>query len=308
MQNQKAAVFILLGQSNAVGHGVPMAEKDIIKAPLKNVFGLSRTDNQSFDRTELVWSGYTSFGMNLAEEQDNTYSVANCLASLWQNHIDTGNVPHLPDLYIVQIAIGSQGVTEGYMWHPEREAKLVPGKLGTVDISLFSFCKHIFGLLNDSFAKMGKEYEIIGLHWRGGENDATATEEYLSQHLENIYVQIFETFNGILNTPPIVLHKLVCPDYMNDTDPTGQQLKNMEYINAVFEKLEKKYKNILIFDARNAPQYIPNVRGNGIFIEDAVHFTPEVNRWVAGCILKTASQCFAPSSPNSGSATDAKNA
>jgi hypothetical protein len=103
MQHKKAAVFIMLGQSNAVGHGIPMEEKDIIKTPLNNVFGLSREYNQSFDNKELRWSGYTSFGMNLAEEQDNTYSVANCLATLWQNHINEGNKNNLPDLYIIQI-------------------------------------------------------------------------------------------------------------------------------------------------------------------------------------------------------------
>lgn len=286
MQNKKAVVFILLGQSNAVGHGVPMQEKDIIKTPLKNVFGLNREENQSFENTELVWRGYTSFGTNLAEEQDNTYSVANCLATLWQNHIDNGNEGNLPDLYIIQIAIGAQGVTDGYMWHPDRKEKLIPGELGTVDISLFPFCKHIFSLLDDSFSKMNKEYEIIGLHWRGGENDMTATEEYLSSYLENIYTQIFDAFNCILGMPPIVLHRIVSPDRANDVDPTGQYLKNMNYINSVFDILQRKHENISVFDVRNAPQYIPNVRGNGLFIEDAVHFTPEVNRWVADCILK----------------------
>ena len=34
MKKKKAAVFILLGQSNAVGHGVPMQEKDVIKSAL----------------------------------------------------------------------------------------------------------------------------------------------------------------------------------------------------------------------------------------------------------------------------------
>lgn len=286
MQNKKAAVFILLGQSNAVGHGVPMEEKDILKTPLKNVFGLSREYNQSFDNTQLVWSGYTSFGMNLAEEQDNTYSVANCLASLWQKHIDEGNKCNLPDLYIIQIAIGAQGVTEKYMWYPEREEKLNPGKLGTVNISLFPFCKHIFGLLDDSFAKMEKEYEVIGVHWRGGEEDVCATQEYLSEHLENIYSKIFDTFNSILNNPPIVLHKIVCHDRANDMDPTGAQLEKMGYINNIFSELQGKYKNILVFDPWTAPQFVPGVRGNGLFIEDAVHFTPQVNRWVANCILE----------------------
>ena len=187
--NNKAAVFVLLGQSNAVGHGIPMREEDRIKVPMENVFGLCRDFNQSFENTELKWSGYTSFGMNLAEEQDNTYSIANCLAALWQNHIDSGNVLGLPDLYIIQIAIGAQGVTDGYMWHPDREKKLVPGKLGTVDISLFPFCEHIFGLLDDSFSKMNIDYDIIGLHWRGGENDVTATNEYLKQNLKKIYTK-----------------------------------------------------------------------------------------------------------------------
>lgn len=286
MQHKKAAVFILLGQSNAVGHGIPMEEKDIINTPLENVFGLSRKDNQSFDNKELVWSGYTSFGMNLAEEQDNTYSIANCLAALWQNHIDSGNVLGLPDLYIIQIAIGAQGVTDGYMWHPDREKKLVPGKLGTVDISLFPFCEHIFGLLDDSFVKMDMDYEIIGLHWRGGENDVTATDECLSKYLKNIYTKLLDLFNSLLNTPPIVLHKIVCPDRMNDMDATGKHLANMNYINSVFDMLQKQYENVSIFDVRNAPQYVPNIRGNGLFIEDAVHFTPEVNRWVANHIIK----------------------
>jgi hypothetical protein len=286
MQDKKAAVFILLGQSNAVGHGIPMKEEDKIYKPLKNVFGLSRKDNQSFANSELIWSGYTSFDMNLAEEQDNTYSVVNCLATLWQNHIDSGNVSGLPDLYIIQIAIGAQGVTDGYMWHPDREKKLVSGKLGTVDISLFPFCEHIFSLLHDSFSKMNIDYDIIGLHWRGGENDVTATNEYLKQNLEKIYTRIFGEFNRLLGEPPIVLHRIVCPDRMNDMDPTGRQLENMKYINEVFENLQKSYKNISVFDPRTAPQYIPDVRGNGLFIEDAVHFIPEVNMWIAENVLK----------------------
>lgn len=286
MQKKKAAVFILLGQSNAVGHGVPMKEEDKIQKPLKNVFGLNREENQSFDTKELVWSGYTSFGTNLAEEQDDTYSVANCLASLWQDHIDHGNKYNLPDLYIVQIAIGAQGVTDGYMWHPEREKKLVPGKLGEVDISLFPFSCHVLGLIEDSFAKMGKAYEIIGLHWRGGENDVTQPKAILEKELETIYTKIFSTFNKTLHDPPTVLHKLACPDRMNDMDPSGQHLENMHHINTVFDRLAAKFENVSLFDPTWAPQYVPGVRGNGLFIKDAVHFTPEVNGWVADCILK----------------------
>ena len=285
MANKKAAVFILLGQSNAVGHGVPMCEQDVIRTPLANVYGLDRAHNQCLEPEQLAWSGYKSAGMNLAEEQDNTYSVANCLAALWQKHIDSGAVPHLPDLYILQIAIGAQGVTDGYMWHPDRAPQLIPGKLGKVDISLFPFTARVFSLLKKSFAEREIDYEIIGLHWRGGENDVSATTEHLHEHLAPIYRRIFDEFDRLLDAPPTVLHRLVCPDRMRDTDPTGGKLERMHYINKVFDDLAQTRKNVCVFDARRAPQFLPDVRGNGLFLADAVHFTSEVNAWVAGEIL-----------------------
>lgn len=283
----KAAVFILLGQSNAVGHGVPMKDDDKITGPMKNVFGLSRKLNQTYDNDTLYWSGYTSAGMNLGEEQDDTYSVANCLAKLWQNEIDTGNKYDLPDLFIVQIAIGAQGVTGEYMWNPEREKKLVPGKLGTVDISLYSFTVHILSHIKESINKLGKTPEMIGIHWRGGEEDMCAESGLLKISLKEIYNKLFSGFydaigEGVFTT----LHKLVCSDRCLDLDSTGNLLENMHYINEIFNELSMENENITIFDVRNAPQYISNVRGNGIFIDDAVHFKPEVNDWVAKEILK----------------------
>jgi len=286
MDNKKNAVFIILGQSNAVGHKVPMKEQDKILSPMKNVFGLCREFNQSFDNKFLTWGGYTSFGMNLAEEQDNTYSVPNFLASIWQNHIDEGNKNNLPDLYIIQIAIGAQGVREGAMWYPDRKEKLIPGKLGVVDISLFPYTKRIFALLDDSFKRQNKEYEIMCLHWRGGEGEVNAEQDYLTKNLERIYKRIFDDFNGILNYPPTVLHKLVCSDHMNRRDPTGEKLRKMCYINDVFLKLEKHYDNVTVFDPSKAPQFNSVIYGNGLFIEDCIHFTPEVNNWVAKCIFE----------------------
>lgn len=286
MNGKKAAVFILLGQSNAVGHGIPMREEDAIRTPLKNVFGLHREDNQSLHNTALHWRGYTSAGMNLAEQQDDTWSVANSLALAWQALIDAGNPAGLPDLYIVHIAIGAQGVTDGYMWHPAVEEHLIPGTLGTVDISLFPFSCHIFSLLEESFRRMGTDWEVLGLHWRGGENDVTAELPHLEAELEKIYTEIFGAFNALLDAPPTVLHRIVCPDRMHDMDPTGQYLERMHYINTVFEKMQARFANLSVFDVRSAPQYTADVRGNGLFIEDVVHFTPEVNRWVAQKILE----------------------
>lgn len=276
----KKAVFILMGQSNATGHGIPMTPEDRIERPLKNVFGLHRDHNQSFDISELTWSGYTSCGMNLAETQDHTYSVANCLAARWQNAIDGGAA--LPDLYMIQIAIGAQGVREGYMWHPDREPKLIPGKLGTVDISLHPFSMHIFSLLQESLG----EFEIIGLHWRGGENDAYDEPEQMYGMVQPVYLRLLEDWSRVLNYPPVILHRIVAHERYTDRDPSGRRLESMHIINGIFDEMAERFANVSVFDVRACPEFIPDVRGNGIFKSDMVHFTPEVNAWVAEKILE----------------------
>lgn len=287
---KKAAFFVLLGQSNATGYAVPMREEDYINHPMKNVFGLHRCCNQSYDITELTWSGYTSHGMNLAEEYDHSYSAANCLASLWQEHIDCGNRYSLPDLYIIQISIGAQGVTGNYMWHPDYEKRLIPGPLGTADISLLSFTEHILSLIPASFEQLGLDYDTIGIHWRGGENDIAETKEVLENTLETIYREIFDRLNSLLCFPPIILHKIVCHDRAKDLDPTGRQNENIHFVNGVFANLCASYSNISIFDPQNYPGFIPDVYGNGLFIGDAVHFTEAANRWTAKCILEDYAQ------------------
>ena len=286
MKHKHGVVFILLGQSNAVGHGIPMKEDRITK-PMKNVFGLHREDNQSFDMQELTWSGYTSGGMNLAEEQDHTYSVANCLARMWQDQIDAGNA-ELPDLYIIQIAIGAQGITDQYMWHPERVPKLVPGKLGTVDISLYPFTMHILSLLKDSFQKRNMTYEIMGVHWRGGENDITVQSEALQEVLPGLYTAFFHDISKALEQEDvsISLHLMACPQRAMEMDTSGMYLKNQEYINDLFCSFAKEYAQVQVFDVRKAPFYEADTRTHGLFMEDAVHYTSKTNKWVASEILK----------------------
>ena len=284
---EKTAVFILLGQSNAVGHGLPMREEDKITVPMKNVFGLARSANQSYDNTQLHWSGWTSDGTNLAEEQDHTYSVANCLAELWQDEIDRGNPDGLPDLYIVHIAIGAQGVTEGYMWYPEREPVLVPGKLGTVNISLCPFTEYVFTLMGENFAARGLTPDYLGIHWRGGENDTLVQKDELEEILPGIYRRIFDCFYKALGeTVPTVFHRIVCHERCLDLDPSGRSLESMHCINRVFEQLCAENAQMTLFDPRTAPYFISDVRGNGIFEADVVHFTEEMNRWTAAEILR----------------------
>ena len=278
---KKKAVFVLLGQSNATGHASPMADKDVIKTPLTNVFGLQRKDNQSFDITNLTWSNYLSAGTNLAEEQDDTYSLSNCLAKLWQKEIDSG--ANLPDLYVVQIAIGAEGVTEEYMWYPERENKLVPGKLGEVDISLYPFTLHILSLIDKSIEG---DYEIMGIHWRGGEEETDVRLSHLKDVLRGIYDRMFDGFYMALGRRvPIILHKMASETRCREMNVTGEDVESMHFINATFDSLANDNENITTFDITRAPHYVKDTRTNGIFLPDCGHYTPETNMWVARNIL-----------------------
>ena len=223
--------------------------------------------------------------MNLAEMQDDTYSIANCLAQAWQMEMDRGT--ELPDLYIVHIAIGAQGITERFMWYPDREKKLIPGPLSTVDISLYPFSQHILSLLDDSFRKMDKTYKIMGLHWLGGAEEMTIPIVELSPVLDDIYRRFFRDMRAAAGCEfPILLYKLEYPDRAMDLDPSGNYLKRMYFINATFEYLSRTCKNVHIFDNRRIPFYDPSVRGNGLYqAEDVIHHTEKTNRWIAQWIL-----------------------
>lgn len=281
---RKVAVFMLFGQSNAVGHAMPMEDKDIISKPLKNVWGLNREPNQSFKIDKLEFSGYTSFGMNLAETQDNTYSVANQLARLWQDEIDNKSST-LPDLYIIQIAIGSQGVYD--MWHPDRAEILIPGKLGEVDISLYPFAIHILRLLKKHFEDNDIEPDYVGLHWRGGEQETRRPIELLRSELKALYKRMFAGMReAIGDTFPVVLHKMPFFNVMLKEDPTGAHLSAMEYINQVFEELCVEQEKTSVFDPLKAPHYDPYAWDKNLFRWDLIHYTGKTNTWVAEEILK----------------------
>lgn len=275
--NNKAAIFVLLGQSNAVGYGIFMSEEDKIKEPLKNVFGLNRVPNQSFDNDKLFWSGYTSSGTNLGETHDDTYSVANCIASLWQNEIDKG--VDLPDLYIIHIAVGAQGVAEKkFMWHPEHDKVLKPGVLSEVNIALLPLTEHILSLVPKSIKEEGKEFEIMGLHWRGGEQDTLVPVEHLRKVLKDIYISMFDKFYKAMGQKfPVILHNIT----HEAVSERNKAIESFHYINEVYDELSKENDNIEIFEVREAPFYTESVYERGIFEPDAVHYSAKTNKWVA---------------------------
>ena len=290
---RKASVFILLGQSNAVGHNLPMASEDKIKEPLTHVFGLSREKNQRLDIDKLTFSGYLSAGMNLAETQDDTYSLANSLAALWERA--AGRNPSLPDLYIVQIAVGAQGVGREYMWNPDYPVKLVPGPLGTVRISLFPYTERILSKIKPYFDEHGIEYDILGLHWRGGENDTgNGMPDKVIPEIKPVYNSIFDMFARSLGEmPPTVLYEIryggkndlrtdgVNVDYMNTTALA---------VNEMFREFAYDNSKITTFDPFSLSLYNKDepLTWNIFKEDDGVHYTAEANREIASRIMEQA--------------------
>ncbi len=280
---KKIAVFMLFGQSNATGHAMPMEEKDIIKEPLKNVFGLNREPNQSFDTEKLKFTGYTSYGMNLAENQDNTYSVANCLAKRWQSDIDNG--AELPDLYIIHISIGAQGIYG--MWNPDRPKKLIPGRLGDCDISMYPLAIHVLTLFKKFMDENEMEPDYVGVHWRGGEQEFWQGIPQLQDRLKPLYVRLINGIRGaVCAEAPFVFHRMPFVQVTKNADPTGKCFDSMNYINGVFEELSNEIPSVSVFDVRRCPFYDENAWDFGIFCGDLIHYLGKTNDWVAQDILE----------------------
>ena len=297
MEKRNAAVFILLGQSNAVGHGIPMKESDKITKPLSHVFGLSRALNQTLHPQKLTFSGYLSAGMNLAETQDDTYSLANCLAKRWESAAEMN--PALPDLFIIQIAIGAQGVGPGYMWNPDYPETMVPGRLGEVKISLFPYTERILSLLKPTFEGLGAAYDILALHWRGGENDTiTDMPRVMIPLLKPIYRQLFAMFERALGTmPPTVLYESKFGlRNLNRTD--GVNLANMcattMALNGMFRAFAEEIPEISTFDPFSLSLYDPEEPLTwGIFSPaDGVHYSGSANDEIAGQIMRQAEEKY----------------
>lgn len=269
MKTKKAVVFIS-GQSNAHAHGQALPESERIVKPLPNVFSLDRDPNQSFDITGVVWSGFTTAGKNLGESQDHTCSLGYYLAKMWQSAIDSG--ASLPDLYIVQISIGSQGILNG-MWNRDREKVLVPGPLGTVNIALFPFAQHIYRLVMADL----EDPLLLGFHWLGCEQEIWH-EAYKSPELEERYDHFFDTMLTAIGAP--------CPVYFYETylklccQRFGIPEEAAAGVNTAIYRQAERLDATLV-RAQDSPFWDPDAPGYGIFAPDNGHYKAQVQHWYA---------------------------
>lgn len=275
-----APILIVLGQSNAHAHGTRLPEAEIIRTPLKNVHGLSREYNQAYGLDDVTWSGFTTGGMNLGETQDDTCCLANVFAAKWQAAIDAGE--ELPDLYVIQISIGAQGVAQfeihGWnMWYALRELILKPGPLGECDISLYPLATEILSLATMNLIAAGKSPRVIGLHWNQWETEVDTGSKALNDakaNYENLFWGLFTALGSDKTGKNIPLY-LYRP--LSDNYEPSRLVRMID----IFEGFRDAYADCRILDLRESPLYNDTPKTHGIFADDGVHYTPEANRFFA---------------------------
>lgn len=274
-RKSNAAVVFINGQSNAHAHHQYLKEEERIMVPMKNVFSLDRNLNQSFEIKDVVWSGFTTEGKNLGETQDHTASLAYYLAKRWQGAMDAG--AELPDLYIVQISIGSQGIING-MWNRDKEEVLKPGPLGTVDIALFPLALKINRLVLSNLKKAGKNPEVIGWHWIGSEQEIhnkAYEQEDIQERYDFFFDFMMESMGGNV---PLYLYKTytqkMCVRF-------GVPEEATDGVNKVLLSQKDRFPKVTIRKAEECPFWNPEDAHSGIFAEDNGHYLAGVQEWFA---------------------------
>lgn len=275
MNRKKAALVFITGQSNAHAHAQPLSEQDRITLPLKNVFSLDRKENQSFDISDVKWSGFTTQGKNLGESQDNTACFAYYLAKRWQNAIDKGE--NLPDLYIVQMSIGGQGIVNG-MWNPDLPQCLISGSLDSVNISLYHLAKKIFPLVRKNLNDNGIDSQVIGWHWLGSEQDLFDDESEIAE-LTSRYDNFFSDMISFIGCEcPTYLYKIYSK---RQCDACRKNENSLDIINAQFVHQCQLHDDFKIVDLANSPLFDDKKDDMGIFCPDLIHYRAETQKWFA---------------------------
>lgn len=282
---EKAAVLFISGQSNAHAHAQFLPEQDRITTPLKNVFALDRDPNQSFAITDVVWSGFTTQGKNLGETQDHTASFAYFFAKQWQSAIDGG--AKLPDLYIVQISIGSQGILNG-MWNRDKEKVMQPGTLDTVNISLFPWAQQVNRLAMENLRRNGKNPVVIGWHWIGSEQDMQ-NQTYLQEDFQQRYDFFFDAILASIGQAcPVFLYKINCKRFAARRE---LPLEKVDSVNQELQRQVARLPDAQMVDAAQCPLWDPEKEHNGIYAADDAHYLAQTQEWFAQTFYAQVMRC-----------------
>ena len=272
-----AAVLFVFGQSNAHAHSQFLEESMRLYTPLTHVFSLARQSNQSLIINRVTFEGYKTEGMNLGETQNHTACFAYYTALAWEKAVLSGE--ELPDLFIVQVSIGSQGIVGG-MWNRDKAPALRPGTLHRADIALLPWTEKINHLVMQQLKEQFCHPVVIGCHWIGSENDCVKGC-FDHPQLDERYDEHFDRLLGSIGQPcKLYLYEIVLePDKTADARaPINKALKRQtERLPAVrFVKTDGEcpYMN-----------HDPSAHF-GIFDRDDVHYLPRTQRWFSDSFLR----------------------
>lgn len=284
LKSADAAILYIFGQSNAHAHEQILSCSERITLPLRNVFTLNREYNQSFDNDHVEWSHFISASYNLGETQDHTASLAYYTAKAWQAVIDSGK--QLPDLYIVQISIGGEGLFAGVddrltgMWSMDKPQIMKPGSLPEVDISLYPLALHTIRLVRKDLESHFHAVCQLGLHWIGSEQDTLEGICRIAGFDES-YDHFFDELTQATGADcPLVLYHLACARREKVTQ------QGMAAVNAMFERQCRRYPSAYLVSAGDCPFYAPAKPSLGIFAPDNVHYLAKTQRWFSDQLLK----------------------
>lgn len=273
---KKAPVLMVFGQSNAHASGVFLEQNERIVSPMKHVLALRGPENQRWSPAPVVWRGYTSDGTNLGETQDHTACLPTEYARLWEAEAEKRD---LPELYVIRISVGAQGVTEGYMWHPDYPKRLSPGPHGKADMAMFPFSLDVIRRALGDLRSRGLEPAVLGLHWLGTEEETGVPVEKLNV-LPDLHRNLIRAWREAAGCRvPVILYKIRS---VERSAAQGEDPRCIEAINASFETVAETTEDVAVADPRDCPDYDPSVPfTNGIY-SDGNHLGANTHRWLAG--------------------------
>ncbi|PHM40333.1 hypothetical protein Xmau_02094 [Xenorhabdus mauleonii] len=272
-----APLFIVLGQSNSYGHGTQLLPDERIIQGLSNVFTLSLPEVYSINFTTINWTGLTSFGnANIGApvglprgNQDHPYNAANRFAKFWQDHIDQGNTLNLPNLYVILMGYGGQGMYLGNppdnRWAPERDPNDVE--------SLYPRAIRTLRMAIKSLRKMGKNPRILAVHWNQWEAETESLEAAKAAEIN--FTRIITGINHAIGSHSVPW-RLYYPLSVA-FDPL-----NTSYVNeAINDVIATDPQHRTLVDARNSPNYTGIPSEYGVFIPDEMHYDGNTQSWFA---------------------------
>lgn len=264
-----AAVLFISGQSNSYGHDQFMSGDERITVPLPNVFTLGRDMNQKPDIGEVIWSGYTTSGNNIGTEQDHTYCLGYFTAKLWQDAIDRGI--SLPDLYIIQIGVGAQGIMKG-MWN-KHSAQPFAG-----DILLFPFAVRIFSLAMAGLRRCFSDPRVIGWHWFGSEDDACF--DFEDEELNQAYDDFFDSMLAAIGCEcGAWFYKIV--SYHRGIAIPEYTPERIDRVNAALRRQSRRLPGCQWVGIDKSGIWDRTKTDYGVFAGDYVHYGRQAHRWFA---------------------------